>query len=181
MGYWSRGYYYRNRREYVGNGVLGVFAEALDAGELDQACRDREEAREHDQAERQVLREGRQYAARVDSVVSMGLTAAGFWRPSRHAWRRKHMGTRIKKQAVETAMLELAELAEFRLALAVSNKNDEMHDRLVAKLAALRAELCGPDPSPALRLAVEAAAMAWADKWLVELAAASAPGNEPGS
>ena len=93
----------------------------------------------------------------------------------------KAKGSRIKNQAVEVALLELAELAEFALAQAVSKKSDKVHDGLVAKLAALRVELGGPDPSPALRLAVEAVAMAWADKWILELAAASAPlGTSPG-
>ena len=175
MGYWTNGYYYRNRREYVGSGVLAVFAESLDAEAADQARRDRERASEAERTVRQEFQEARRQAVRVDSIVSRGLAAAGFWRPSRHAWRRKIMGMQIQSPAVETATLELAELAEFVFAQAVSSKSDETHDKLTAKLRALRAELGGLDPSPALKLAVEAAALCWADRWVIELVAAANP------
>jgi hypothetical protein len=84
------------------------------------------------------------------------------------------MATQIQSQA-EFATLELAELAEFVFARAVSDKRGTTHDALAAKLKALRAELAGLDPSPALRLAVEAAALCWADRWVIELHAAQNP------
>ena len=171
MGYWSSGYYYRNRREYAGTGDVAELAAALD----DEVRRDRERARETERTERQALREARLAAARVDSIVSRGLTAAGFWRPSRHAWRKRMATQQIQTAAGEAATLELAELAEFVFAQAVSNKSAKTRDKLTAKLRALRAELAGPDPSPALRLAVEAAAICWADRWVLELRAAQHP------
>ncbi len=109
-----------------------------------------------------------------------GLTAAGFLCRS-GTLGGESKGVADQNQAVEVALFELAELAEFALAQAVSKKSDKVHDGLVAKLAALCVELGGPDPSPGLRLAVEAVAMAWADKLILELAAASGPlGTSPG-
>jgi hypothetical protein len=150
-------------------------AEILDVEDADHAQRERDQARQARQAEQQAFQEARQQASRVDSIVSRGLTAAGFWRPSRHGWRRKTMATQIQSPAIETAKLELAELAEFAFTRAVSNKSAKTHDALEAKLKSLRAELAGPDPSPALRLAVDAAALCWADRWVLELAAATKP------
>jgi hypothetical protein len=46
-----------------------------------------------------------------------------------------------------------------------------------AKLRLLRAELAGPDPTPALRLAVEAAAYRWLDHWSLEISVATRPGT----
>lgn len=180
MGYYSNGYYYRNRREYVGSGVFATFAEAIDVRDRKQAQRERERAREIEHAERQAFQAARQQARRVDLIVSRGLTAAGLHRPGRHAWRKKAMATVIQSPAVEAATIELAELAAFVFCQAVSKQSSTTHDALTAKLEALRAELAGPDPSPALRLAVEAAALCWADRWVVELAAASDPlGTSP--
>jgi len=173
---WKKGFYYDRRGRYIGNGDLGRLAEALDNEERELAQREGDQARKRDQAERRESLLARQQAARVDSIVSQGLTAAGFWRPSRHGWRKNSMATQqIQSAAVETATLELAELAEFAFTMAVCKKSAKTHDALVAKLRALRAELAGPDPSPALRLAVEAAALCWADRWFLELAAATKP------
>ena len=41
----------------------------------------------------------------------------------------------------------------------------------------LRARLAGPDPSPALELAIAAAVHAWLDHWTVEMLAANEPGR----
>ena len=51
MGYYSNGYYYRNRREYVGSGVFATFAEAIDVRDRKQAQRERERAREIEHAD----------------------------------------------------------------------------------------------------------------------------------
>ena len=172
---WKRGYYY-SRGRYVGSGAVAVLAEALDDEERVQALWERDQNREARQAELAKFQEARRQAARVDSIVSRELTAAGLHRPSRHAWRKKSMATQqIQSPAVEAAALELAELAEFVFTEAVSKKSARTHDALTAKLKALCAELAGTDPSPALKLAVEAAALCWADWWVIELAAAANP------
>ena len=147
MGYYSNGYYYRNRREYVGSGVFATFAEAIDVRDRKQAQRERERAREIEHAERQAFQAARQQARRVDLIVSRGLTAAGLHRPGRHAWRKKAMATVIQSPAVEAATIELAELAAFVFCQAVSKQSSTTHDALTAKLEAVRAELAGPIPA----------------------------------
>jgi len=176
---WKRGYYYDRRGCYVGTGDLAVLAELLDLEAAELATRERSHARELEQAERQAFQAARQQARQVDSILTSGLTAAGFWRPGRHAWRKKAMATAIETTTVKTATLDLAKMAEFVFTQAVV-KDDRTHDKLVAKLRALRADLGGSDPSPALRLAVEAAALCWADHWILELVAAREPlGTSP--
>jgi len=188
MAYWRCGYLYRivrsgNRTvtEYLGHGEPAELYARLESIALEERLAAAADRREQARAERQAFEAARQQAARVDLIVSRGLSAAGFWRRLRHSWqRRTAMETEIQSPAVETATLELAEMAEFVFARAVSGKSAATHDKLVARLKALRAELAGPDPSPALRLAAEAAALAWADRWVIELAAAANPlGSSP--
>ena len=148
---WKKGFYYDRRGRYIGNGDLGRLAETFDKEERELAQRGRDQARERDQAERREFLQDRQQAARVDSIVSLGLIAAGFWRPYRHGWRRKTMATQIQTRAVETATLELAKLAEFAFIRAVSNKSETTHDALAAKLEAPRRagwRQCKPGASP---------------------------------
>ena len=102
MGYWSSGYYYRNRRKYVGAGGLGELAEALDVEKSDQTRRQRDHARELELNERQEFQAARRDAARVDVLVKAGLEAGGYHRVSRHQWqrRRETMAKHIESSAV---------------------------------------------------------------------------------
>ena len=178
MGCWKRGYYY-SHGHYVGSGELARLAEVLDAEDLDQAHRQREQAREREEAQREAFEQGRRIARRVDALVKAGLEAAGYHRARRHQWRRRRrtMETRIQSQAVTTATFELAELVQFSYVGKISGNSRETREGLEAKLAALRTRLAGPDPSPALELATAAAVHAWLDHWTVEMVAAHEPGK----
>ncbi len=177
VGYWSNGYYYLNRLEYVGHGPVAELAEMLDAAAL-QARRIRNQARESEQVERQAFQAARAMAGRVDALVKIGLEAAGYHRLRRHHWRRRRaMETQIQSEATARATFELSELVEASYVSAISGKSAAIADELQRKLATLRAELIGPDPSPSLKLAVAAAVHAWLDHWTVELIAARDPGN----
>jgi len=178
LAYWSHGYYYRDRLRYVGDGEMAVLVAELDGLERVQAIAERDRARELEQAERQAFQAARRQSARVDALVKVELEALGYHRLRRHHWRRRRATmptSEIQSQVVETATLELAKLAEFVLIEAVAKGNDETYDKLSNKLQALRLELGGNDPSPALRIVVEAAVLCWAHHWLTELAAAGRP------
>ena len=71
VGYWSHGYYYCKRR-YVGTGAVAELVAALDDEERERAHRQRERARESDQAQRQALQDARRQAARVDQIRGPG-------------------------------------------------------------------------------------------------------------
>jgi len=178
VGCWKRGYYY-SHGQYVGTGELAQLAEVLDVEDRDQAHRERERAGEVKQAERRVFQAARRQATRVDALVKAGLEAAGYHRVKRHQWRRRRetMETRIQSQAVTTATFELAELVQFSYVGKISGKSRETREGLEAKLASLRTQLAGPDPSPALELATAAAVHAWLDHWTVEMVAAHEPGK----
>jgi hypothetical protein len=177
LGYWANGHYYRNRLEYCGSGEWASQAAALDVEERELDARERQQKRELEQAERIGFQAARQRAARVDLVLCRGLTAAGFWRQRRHQWRRRAVATEIQPQTVETAVVELAELPAITYLMAIT-RDQGLQQRLEAKLRSLRTELIGNGPeSAALRLAVNAAILAWLDTWFCELLAARDPGR----
>jgi len=170
----KRGYYYSGGR-YVGKGLIALVNAAIDADDAAINREQRELAREREQAEREAMQEARQRAANVDSIVSRGLEAAGFYRQMRHQWKRRKatMKTQqINGPTTEKAVCDLAHYAEINFVLAVCSDKRELEDKLLDKLEALRSELIGPRPvSAAVRLAVEAATYAWLEKWYLDLAA----------
>jgi len=160
VGCWKRGYYY-SRGRYAGNGDLGRLEEIFDADERELAQQERKLV----QADRQAFQEARQQAQRIDALVKAGLEAEGYHRARRHQWRwrRETMGTQVQPQAAATATYELSKLVQTSYLSAMAGKNRKTFDGLEAKLQALRTRLAGPDPSPALELATEAAVFAWLD------------------
>jgi hypothetical protein len=178
VGYWSKGYYYSSGHRYVGNGEVAMLAEVVDVEVLDQARRQRDQARELELTERQEFLAARRAGMKVDALVKAGLEAAGYHRLRRHHWRRRRtMATQIQTQAAATATYELAEMVQASYVFALAGQSAETRDELKAKLALLRTQLAGPDPSPALELATAAAVHAWLDYWTVEMIAAVNPGN----
>ena len=74
--------------------------------------------------------------------------------------------------ATKKAVIDLAHLAEINFVTSVCSDKRDLEDKLLNKLNALRSELLGSGPAcAALRLAVEAAAYAWLEKWYLDLAA----------
>jgi len=178
LGYWSHGYYYRNRRDYVGDGAVAELAEILDVEDRNQARRQRDQARELEQTERHAFQAARRQAARIDALVKAGLEPAGYHRLRRHHWRRRRtMATQIQTQTVKAARFELDELVQNSYVVALSGKDSSIRRHLEAKLGALRSQLAGPDPSLALELVIAAAVHAWLDYWTVEMIAAQDPGK----
>jgi len=178
VGYWSHGYYYRSRSEYFGSGEVAALTAWLDSDDRARTQRERNRKRELELTERQAFQAARREAARVDGLVKVGLEAAGFHRLRRHQWRRRReMTTQIQPQAVKAARCELDELVQNSYVASLSGKDDSMRRHLEAKLGALRSQLAGPDPSPALELATAAPVHAWLDYWTVEMIAAHTPGN----
>ena len=171
---WKRGYYYSHGR-YVGKDIIARGHASLDAAQDAIDREQRELAREQKQAEGEAFQEARQRAAKVDSIVSRGLEAAGFYRQMRHQWKRRKatMTTeQINAPTTEKAACDLAHLAEISFVTATCSNERDLEDSLLDKLDALRSELIGPGPvSAALRLAVEAAAYAWLEKWYLDLVA----------
>jgi hypothetical protein len=185
MGCWKQGYYY-SRGRYVGNGVTARGVAALDADDRKRTREQRRKARRVRRAEQEASHDARERARQVDQIVSAGLTAAGFWRPGRHAWRRR---TKVETLQIEqgqkqieqgqkqergvcAAQDELTSLIQFML-LRHLDRIPKTRDQLKASLESLRVELVGPDPSPALRLATESAVWAWAEKRIFDLTIAA--------
>ena len=178
MGCWKQGYYY-TRGQYVGKDLAAQLAAAGDAEDRKRLREQRRKARRVKQAELHELQQYRERSGQIDRIVSEGLTAAGFWRPGRHAWRRR---TKVETSQIEqgqkqevgvrAARDELTSLVDFMF-LRHLDKVPKSRDSLKARLESLRVELAGTDPSSALRLAAEAAAWAWAEKLMFDMATAA--------
>src|SRR5271157_5041172 len=143
----------------------------------------RELDREQRQAEREAFQEVRQRAARVDAIVSRGLTAVGLYRQDRHQWKRR-LATMKKLQVnapeTEQAVLDLGEITRFAYVSKAIGLDGENEEKLHNKLEALYAELIGPGPvSAAVRLAAELVCFAWLDTWNVEITAIANPPVSP--
>lgn len=178
VGSWQQGYYYSHGR-YIGNDDLAQVVAAFDAEDAERALARRDEARRAKQVELEASRRDRELARQVDQIVLRGLTAEGFWRPGR-TWRKRLNVNALQVEqgqgqgramgAVEASHY-LVETTESILLLHLKEW-PEMRDQVRSSLQSLRSELAGPAPGPALRLAAESAAWAWANHWLVEMGSA---------
>jgi hypothetical protein len=186
MAYWHDGHLYKTVRigkrtttRYLGTGQIAELLALVDATDREERLAIAAGRREIERAHRLAFQESRQAAALADRLLSHGLTVAGFWRRARHSWQRRTAmaTTEVKAPAVEAKRFELAEIVETSMVVALSGKNPRIADGLESKLKSLRAELSGPDPSPALRLAVEHVCFSWLDHWTSELLATHEPGR----
>jgi hypothetical protein len=184
MAYRKNGYLYRSVRrggrvksEYLGHDPAAELAEKLDGEDRERRLAALAGRRELEEAEAEAFQAARREGLEVDRLLALGLTAAGFHRAQRRCWRRRRetMGSEVQatEPAVAGAMTDLARLAEKTFLERVAG-SPEMGKKVARKMASLRAELCGADPTPALRLAVEAAALAWLDFYIAQLMQAMA-------
>jgi hypothetical protein len=182
---WFRGRYFRPIRHgdkvrnlYFGRGPLADQAAEWDDINRQARVEAKGKLAAAEEADRKAFVAVQERASKVDAIVTRGLEAAGFHRKGRHPWRRKRgtMKTPPAVMAAETRPLaDLARICEETALDAISpdGENPGFLKALASKLASLRTELAGPEPvSLPVRLLAEAASLAWADFYCVEIIAA---------
>jgi hypothetical protein len=181
VAYWRGGYLYKSERRkgrtithYLGSGHAAELLSLLCAVESEERLAALADRRELERIESETFQAVRQRAARVDALATAGLESCGFWRPGRRCWRRRReiMGKTL--EVSRNVFADLAKLGESVMLDALGYGNGALHSDLQDKLASLRAELAGPNPTPALRLAAEVCAINWLEFWSTLTAAAIA-------
>ena len=169
------------RRVHLGSGPVAVLAATLDA-------RRREERREQDEAWR--ARAARPAAAeeplvgfegQVEDLARRTLESAGYRRHNRSEWRRTRVADETRAGGPSAEDLrrcgEMGQAAEAAWLDLAGGGDDGVREALGRKLAALKADLGGPAPTPLERLLVERVALTWLAAGYSAAAVAGAPGR----